>query len=59
MLLINFKNKTTLTVDELRELLILAECQETTNKETSTELEINGDYANISVSIDEDGDITI
>lgn len=34
MLLINFKNKTTLTVDELRELLLLAECQETTDKET-------------------------
>ena len=59
MVLINFKNKTTLNVDELRELLQLAESQETTDKETSAELQINGDYANISVTLDEDGDITI
>ena len=59
MVLINFKNKTTLNINELKELLSLAEVQETTDKETATELEINGDYALISVTLDEDGDITI
>lgn len=44
---------------ELQEVLILAQNQDTTDKYISTELDINGDYAHIQVSIDEFGDITV
>lgn len=44
---------------ELQEVLILAENQDTTDKYISTELDINGDFAHIQVTIDEFGDITV
>ena len=47
------------TIDELREILSLAENQETTDKEVDTTLHIEGDYATIDADINEDGDIYI
>lgn len=44
---------------ELQEVLILAENQDTTDKYISTELDINGDFAHIHVTIDEFGNITV
>lgn len=44
---------------ELQEVLILAQNQDTTEKYISTGININGDYANIQVSIDELGNITV
>lgn len=48
-----------LNTDELKEVLSLAENQETTDKYTSTVIEINGDDAKITVEIDEEGDFTV
>lgn len=51
--------KRTLNSEELREVIILVENQETTDKYTNTSMHIDGDYAQIDVEIDEDGDITV
>ena len=45
--------------DELREVMALVEMQQTTDRYTNTSMHINGDYANVDVEIDEDGDITV
>lgn len=49
----------TFTTEELKEILTLAENQETTDRYLSTKLHINGNYAVIDADIDSDGDITI
>lgn len=51
--------KGTFTIEELREILALAENQETTDKYTSTKVHINGNHAIIDADIDEDGDFTV
>ena len=45
--------------DELREVLLLAENQETTDAYFDTSMHIRGDNAEISVDIDADGNITV
>ena len=54
-----FKSNRELDINELREVLTLMENQETTDRYTSTSLNINGDDAYIEVDIDEDGNITV
>lgn len=54
-----FKSNRELDINELREVLILMENQETTDRDISTALHINGDYATIDVEIDEDGNVTV
>lgn len=47
------------SANELRELLVLIENQETTDKYINTSIRINGDFALIDVDIDEFGNIKI
>ena len=54
-----FKCERELNIDELREVLILMENQETTDRYVSTSLSINGDYANIQVEIDKEGNVFV
>ena len=54
-----FKSNRELCVNELREVLSLMEVQETTDKFTSTSLNINGDDAHIEVNIDAEGNVTV
>ena len=54
-----FKSERKLNIDELREVLILMENQETTDKDTNTKMVIDGDFAKIEVDIDEDGNVTV
>lgn len=49
----------TIDIDELRELLTLMENQETTDRYTNCEMEIDGNNAKINVSIDNDGNVTL
>lgn len=49
----------TFSISELKEILSLAEIQETTDRFTDTQLHINGEHAEINADIDENGDITI
>lgn len=51
--------KGTFTIEELREILALAENQETTDRYISTKVHINGDFAIIDADIDEDGDFAV
>lgn len=55
--MIKFNRK--VNTKELQEVLILAQNQDTTDQYISTELDIDGDYAHIQVSINEFGDITV
>ena len=48
-----------LNINELRETLSLMEHQETNERYTNTSINIDGNYANITVEIDEDGNITV
>ena len=48
-----------LDINELREALSLMEHQETNERYTNTSINIDGNYANITVDIDEDGNITV
>ena len=48
-----------LNINELREALSLMEHQETSERYTNTTINIDGNYANITVDIDEDGNITV
>ena len=48
-----------LNINELREALSLMEHQETNERYTNTSISIYGNYANITVDIDEDGNITV
>lgn len=54
-----FKSNRELNIDELREVLLLMENQETTDKYVSTSIDINGDFAHIAVEIDEDGNVEV
>lgn len=54
-----FKTNRELDINELREVLELMEIQETTDKYTSTEMDIDGDYSKISVKIDEFGNVEV
>ena len=49
----------TFSISELKEILSLAEIQETTDRFTDTQLHINGEHAEINADIDENSDITI
>lgn len=59
MIFTTFKTNRELDINELKEVLILMENQETTDRFTSEKLTINGDYATITVDIDEDGNVTV
>ena len=48
-----------LNINELREALSLMEHQETNERYTNTSINIDGNHANITVDIDEDGNITV
>ena len=54
-----FKSNRALNIGELREVLTLMENQETTDKYTSTSIDINGNEAHIRVDIDEDGNVIV
>ena len=54
-----FKSNRELDINDLREVLILMENQETTDRDISTKLHIDGEYATIDVEIDEDGNVTV
>lgn len=47
----------TLSLEELQEIVVLMENQQTTDRDVSTSLHINGNYAVIDVVIDEDGNV--
>lgn len=61
MVLVTLKseNDIVLNANELRELMLLVENQETNDCDTDTELHINGDYAELDVKLDSDGDIIL
>ena len=48
-----------ITLDELKELVALAEAQDKTDRYEDTELHIYGDNAEINVKIDNMGDIEL
>lgn len=48
-----------MSYEELKEVLSLMENQETTDKYTDTEMQINGDDAKIRVKIDKEGNVTL
>lgn len=54
-----FKSERELNIYELREVLVLMENQETTDRYTNTEMVIDGNFAKIEVKIDEDGNVTV
>ena len=51
--------KRPITINEFRELMLLMEVQETSEKYVNTSLHIKGKFAIIEVKIDEDGNITL
>lgn len=54
--MVKIKINKELSLGELREIVLFMENQETSDKYTSTTIQINGDYAEIAVQVDEDGD---
>ena len=56
---IKFYCKRKMSYEELKEVLNLMENQETTDKFTDTEMQIDGDDAKINVKIDKDGNVTL
>ena len=48
-----------MSYEELKEVLSLMENQETADKFTDTEMQIDGDDAEINVKIDKDGNVTL
>lgn len=55
----NFYCKRKMSYEELKEVLTLMENQETTDKFTDTEMQIDGDDAKINVKIDKEGNVTL
>ncbi len=55
----NCKITRELNLEELKEIALLMENQETTDRYTSMAIKINGNYATIEVEIDEDGNVTV
>lgn len=54
-----FYCKRKMSYEELKEILNLMENQETTDKFTDTEMQIDGDDAKINVKIDKEGNVTL
>lgn len=54
-----FCSQRVLNINELREVLALMEQQENTDKYVNTVMHINGNYADIDVIIDKDGNVTL
>ena len=54
-----FKCDRKMSIDELKEVLGLMEQQVTNEREENTVMCISGDYADIEVSIDDFGDVTL
>ena len=54
-----FYSRRKMTFEELREVLQLMEVQETTDKYTGALMSIKGNYADIDVKIDEDGNVIL
>lgn len=57
--MVEIKFSKAVEIDQLREVLVLAENQETTDRFENTSMQIDGDYAKIEVEIDTDGNITV
>lgn len=55
----SFYSSRKMNIDELREVLNLMENQETTDRYTDTVLHINGNDAEIDVTIDKEGNVTL
>ena len=54
-----FYCKRKMSYEELKEVLSLMENQETADKYTDTEMQIDGDDAKIRVKIDKEGNVTL
>ncbi len=54
-----FYCKRKMSYEELKEVLSLMENQETTDKYTDAEMQIDGDDAKIRVKIDKEGNVTL
>lgn len=54
-----FYSRRKLNINELREVLSLMENQETADRYTNAVLHINGNDAEIDVTIDKDGNVTL
>ena len=54
-----FCSQRVLNINELREVLALMEQQESTDRYVNTVMHINGNYAEIDVGIDKDGNVTV
>ena len=54
-----FYSRRKMTFEELQEVLQLMEVQETTDKYTGALMSIKGNYADIDVKIDEDGNVIL
>lgn len=54
-----FYSSRKMNIDELREVLNLMENQETTDRYAGTALHINGNDAEIDVTIDKEGNVTL
>lgn len=54
-----FYCKRKMSYEELKEVLNLMENQETTDKFTDAEMQIDGDDAKINVKIDKEGNVTL
>lgn len=55
----SFNCKRDISFEKLKEVMALMENQETTDKETNTQIHIAGNYATIDVKIDADGNVTL
>ena len=56
---VTVKAKRPLTVEDLKELLPIVECQNTTDKDVNTHITLHGDYAELEMLIDDVGNITV
>lgn len=56
---ITVKAKRPLTVEDLKKLLPIAEIQNTTDKDVNTHITLYGDYAELEMLIDDEGNITV
>lgn len=56
---ITVKANRSLTEEELKELLPIVECQNTTDKDVNTHITLHGDYAELEMLFDDDGNITV
>lgn len=56
---VTFYSRRKMTFEELKEAMQLMEVQETTDRYTGALMSIKGNYADINVKIDEDGNVIL